>query len=82
MSKISTQAGLKMILQCLPESPFKEAAKIILSEAVEKLDQLDHFVDANKMVCICRASGQETQGYAGWNNLSEQEKDHVLRMST
>jgi hypothetical protein len=41
-----------------------------------------HFVDANKKVCIPGESDEETQGYPGWNNSSEQEKDRVLRMST
>jgi len=31
--------GLKMILQCLPESPFKDTASQIIGEAVAKLDE-------------------------------------------
>lgn len=45
---LSTQSGLKMILKCLPESPFKETSKVIILDAVEKLDALDHIVDVNK----------------------------------
>lgn len=49
--RLSTQAGLKIILQCLPESPFKDTASRIIGEAVAKLDeQEDLIVDLNKKV--------------------------------
>lgn len=49
--RLSTQMGLKMILQCLPESPFRDTASRIIGEAVAKLDeQEDLIVDLNKKV--------------------------------
>lgn len=69
--RLSTQAGLKMILQCLPESPFRDTASQIIGEAVAKLDeQEDLIVDLNKKV-------EELEGCA-WNSLSEAQKDKAL----
>ena len=72
--RLSTQAGLKMILQCLPESPFRDTASRIIGEAVAKLDeQEDLIVDLSKKV-------EELEGCA-WNSLSEAQKDEAIRMA-
>lgn len=42
--RLSTQAGLKMILQCLPESPFKNTASRVIGEAVAKLDAQEKLI--------------------------------------
>lgn len=68
--RLSTQTGLKMILQCLPESPFKETASRIIGDAVAKIDAQDDLLVASDNVAqeLAWASFGECRGYNDANH--------------
>lgn len=68
--RLSTQMGLKMILQCLPESPFRDTASQIIVEAVVKIDAQNALIVASDNVAqelAWRALG-ECRGYNDRNS--------------
>ena len=71
--RLSTQAGLKMILQCLPNSPFKDTATRIIGEAVQMLD------DQELMISQLNGEIEDMQCLAHWNSLSEKDKEEAIK---
>jgi len=63
--RLSTQMGLKMILQCLPESPFKDTASRIICDAVAKIDAQNNLLVVADNVAqeLAWASFGECRGY-------------------
>ena len=71
--RLSPQAGLKMILQCLPESPFKDTATRVIGEAVQMID------DQELMISQLNSEIEDMQQGFHWNRLSEKEKDDAIK---
>ena len=71
--RLSTQAGLKMALQCLPSSPFKYTATRIIGEAVQMLD------DQELMISQLNGEIEDMQRLEHWNGLSEEGKNEAIK---
>ena len=75
-AQLSTQAALRMILQCLPDSPFKDTATRIIGGAVQILD------DQELMISQLNDEIEDIQRLAHWSRLSEKEKDEAIKNAT
>ena len=71
--RLSTQAGLKMILQCLPSSQFKDTAARIIGDAVQMLD------DQEMMISQLNGEIEDMQRLEHWNGLSEEGKNEAIK---